>query len=214
VQRASQPNPERFFHYQLFLRDQVDGFFTEDFKANIDREFTLRIPQHHYSRVIAAAPLNRLLYMDLKMCIADNDLFKVNRMAEAVGVKVRYPYLDRELAEITGKVPAKLKLNGMKKRYVFKRAFEKLLPQEILKKRKHGFGLPVARWLRNHPGFRELARSLLLDSRPLQRGYFKRPALEDLLQKHDAEVSDFYAAFIWNLMMLELWHRSYSDGNA
>jgi len=211
IERASEPNPKRFFHYQLFLREHANDFFTESFRANLDSDFALRMPREHYRKVIAAAPLNRLLYMDLKMCIADNDLFKVNRMAEALGVKVCYPYLDRGLAEITGKLPVGLKLKGFQKRYIFKRAFAKLLPEEILRKKKHGFGLPIAHWLRTHAGFRETAHSLLLDTSAMQRGYFNRSALEKLLRQHDEEKSDFYGTFIWNIMMLELWHRNHKD---
>jgi asparagine synthase (glutamine-hydrolysing) len=211
IERAGEPNPERVFFYQLFLDQHCDEFFSKDFAASIDRGFALQMPRLHYQKAISAAPLNRLLYIDLKMCIADNDLFKVNRMAEALGVTVCYPYLDKNLAEITGKIPAALKLKGFQKRFIFKKAFENLLPQEILKKPKHGFGLPVARWLRSHAGFRELARSLLLDACALQRGYFRRGALEELLRKHDAEESDFYGTFVWNAMMLELWHRNYRD---
>jgi asparagine synthase (glutamine-hydrolysing) len=211
IERASEPNPKRFFHYQLFLTQQANDCFTDNFRTNLDRDFSLVIPQQHYGKVIAAAPLNRLLYMDLKMCIADNDLFKVNRMAEALGVKVCYPYLDRGLAEITGKIPVGLKLKGFQKRYIFKRAFARLLPDEILRKKKHGFGLPIAHWLRTHAGFREMARSLLLDPSVLRRGFFSRHALERLLRQHDEEKSDFYGTFIWNLMMLELWHRNHKD---
>ena len=211
IERAGEPNPKRFFHYQLFLGEHDDECFTDDFTRSIDPNFLLQMPRFHYQKAIGAAPLNRLLYMDLKMCIADNDLFKVNRMAEALGVRVSYPYLDRALAELTGRIPAGFKLKGFQKRYIFKKAFENLLPQEILRKKKHGFGLPVARWLRSHAGFRGLARSLLLDNSALQRGYFRRNALEDLLHKHDAEKSDFYGTFIWNLMMLELWHRDHTD---
>jgi asparagine synthase (glutamine-hydrolysing) len=213
IERAAEPIPSRFFHYQLYLTEHADDFFTDDFKSNIDRKFSLQMPQLHYQNAIAAAPLNRLLYMDLKMCIADNDLFKVNRMAEALGVTVCYPYLDRELAELTGRIPAGFKLKGFQKRYIFKKAFENLLPQEILRKKKHGFGLPVARWLRSHAGFRDLAHSLLLDNSTLQRDYFRRNALEDLLHRHDAEKSDFYGTFIWNAMMLELWHRNFQSGS-
>jgi asparagine synthase (glutamine-hydrolysing) len=211
IERASEPNPTRFFHYQLFLHEHADDFFTDDFRTNLDQDFPLVIPQQHYRKVIAAAPLNRLLYMDLKMCIADNDLFKVNRMAEALGVKVCYPYLDRGLAEITGKIPVGLKLKGFQKRYIFKRAFARLLPDEILRKKKHGFGLPIAHWLRTHAGFRETARSLLLDPSVVRRGYCSLNALEKLLRQHDEEKSDFYGTFIWNLMMLELWHRNHKD---
>jgi asparagine synthase (glutamine-hydrolysing) len=211
VERAKEPNPDRFFHYQLFLRQCAGSFFSDEFMNLLNPDFPLELPRRHYAKVRMANPLNRLLYMDLKMCIADNDLFKVNRMAEALSMKVSYPYLDRDLAEITGKIPAKLKLKGLTKRYIFKRAFEKLLPQDILSKKKHGFGLPIARWLRTHAGFRKMARSLLLDASALQRGYFRRSALEDLLRKHDEERSDFYGTFIWNLMMLELWHRNHKD---
>ena len=211
VERAKEPNPDRFFHYQLLLRQHAERFFSDEFMNLLNPDFPLELPRRHYAKVRTANPLNRLLYMDLKMCIADNDLFKVNRMAEALSMKVSYPYLDRDLAEMTGKIPARLKLKGLQKRYIFKRAFEELLPQEILSKKKHGFGLPIARWLRTHPGFRKIARSLLLDASALQRGYFRPNALEELLRKHDDERSDFYGTFIWNLMMLELWYRNHKD---
>jgi asparagine synthase (glutamine-hydrolysing) len=209
IERASEANPKRFFHYQIFLSEHADEFFTQDFMSKLERDFILRIPRDHYQKVSRAAPLNRLLYMDLKMCIADNDLFKVNQMATAAGVNVCYPYLDRNLAELTGKIPAAFKLKGLQKRYIFKKAFDKLLPDEILQKKKHGFGLPIARWLRQHPGFRELTRSLLLDRSSWLRDIFRSDSLEDLLRKHDEEQSDFYGTFIWNAMMLELWQRNH-----
>ena len=110
IERAGEPNPKRFFHYQIFLGEHAEEFFTKDFLSRIEPDFILRIPRAHYQKVAAAAPLNRLLYMDLKMCIADNDLFKVNGMAAASGVNVCYPYLDRYLAELTGRIPAGFKL--------------------------------------------------------------------------------------------------------
>lgn len=207
AERASEPNPDRFYYYQLFLRHHAGEYFTADFLAQIDLDFSLVPPRAHYGRVPQAAPLNRLLYMDLKMCIADNDLFKVNRMAEALDIKVCYPYLDRDLAELTGQIPAVLKLKGTQKRYIFKRAFQALLPQAILKKTKHGFGLPVAGWIRHHRQFKDLTHSLLLDRVAVERGYFKRSALEALIAKHQDEPNDFYGVYIWYFMMLELWHR-------
>jgi asparagine synthase (glutamine-hydrolysing) len=211
IEQASLPNPKRYFRYQVFLSEHADEFLTDEFRANIERDFELRIPEHHYRKVSAAVPLNRLLYMDLKMCIADNDLFKVNQMATASGVNVCYPYLDRDLAELTGKIPAGLKVKGLRKRYAFKKAFQHLLPKEILRKKKHGFGMPTGEWLRRHQGFRDLAQSLLLEPRAVQRGYFKRPALERLLKLHDEESSGYYGTYIWYFMMLELWHRHHVD---
>jgi asparagine synthase (glutamine-hydrolysing) len=211
VCKANQSPIERFFAYQLYFRDHADEYLTGEFRESIDRDFPLEVPRRHYSNSGDVAALNRLLYVDLKLAISDNDLFKVNRMAEANGVQVLYPYLDPRVGMISGKIPASLKIKGWSKRYIFKKAFENFLPQEILKKKKHGFGLPIGEWLRHHLGFRDLARSLLLDRRSLQRGYFKRSAIEQLLKLHDSEASSYFATHIWNLMMLELWHRHHAD---
>jgi asparagine synthase (glutamine-hydrolysing) len=211
VRKANQSPIERFFAYQLYFRDHAEEYLTDEFKETIDSEFPLSVPKHHYSCSGDVAPLNRLLYVDLKLAIADNDLFKVNRMAEANGIQVLYPYLDPHVGIASGKIPVNLKIKGWSKRYIFKKAFEKFLPAEILSKKKHGFGMPTGDWLKKHAGFRDLAWALLLDRRSLQRGYFKRPALEKLLRLHDDESSTYYGTLIWNLMMLELWHRKHFD---
>jgi asparagine synthase (glutamine-hydrolysing) len=195
----------------MYFRDRADEYFSDDFIGSIERDFPLEVPRQHYERAGDIAALNRLLYIDLKLAVSDNDLFKVNRMAESQGLQVRYPFLDPHVAEVAGKIPANLKVKGWSKRYIFKKAFGNLLPEEILQKKKHGFGLPTGDWLRHHAGFRELARSLLLESRSVQRGYFLKPALEQLLKLHDEEKSSYYGSQIWTFMMLELWHRHHVD---
>jgi asparagine synthase (glutamine-hydrolysing) len=211
VRKANESPIERFFAYQLYIRDHADEYLTDEFRETLDLDFPLNVPKRHYSAAGDIAPLNRLLYVDLKLAISDNDLFKVNRMAEANGIQVLYPYLDPHVGTVSGKIPSALKVKGWSKRYIFKKAFENFLPEEILKKKKHGFGLPTGEWIRHHGGFRDLARSLLLEPRAVQRGYFKRSAIEQLLKLHDSEASSYFATHIWNLMMLELWHRYHAD---
>jgi asparagine synthase (glutamine-hydrolysing) len=211
IRKANQPAVDRFFAYQLYYRDHAAEFLTDDFRASLEDEFPIEVARRHYRQAGEISPLNRLLYVDLKLAVSDNDLFKVNRMAERHGIQVRYPYLDSHVGIASGRIPAGLKVKGWSKRYIFKQAFAKFLPEEILSKKKHGFGLPTGDWLRNHPGFRELARSLLLDSRSIQRGYFQRSALEGLLKTHDEERGGYFGSHIWNFMMLELWHRTHAD---
>ena len=211
VHKANQAPIDRFFSYHLYFRDHAEELLSNDFIDSIDLDFALEIPRRLYARVGDTAPLNRLLYVDLKLAVADNDLFKVNRMAEAHGIEVRYPFLDPHVGLVSGRIPACLKVKGRSKRYIFKKAFENFLPREILHKKKHGFGMPIGEWLRHDPGFRDLARSALLESRSLQRGYFKRKALERLLKLHDEESSSYYGSYIWYLVMLELWHRDHPD---
>ena len=148
VRKAELSPAERFFEYQLYYRDHAREFFTDDFYRMLDHDFPVSLPQKQFERAGEAHWLNRLLYVDLKLAISDNDLFKVNRTAEACGIEIRYPYLDKEVAAASGRIPAALKLKGWEKRYIFKKAFSGLLPTEILKKKKHGFGLPTGEWLR------------------------------------------------------------------
>jgi len=149
--------------------------------------------------------------VDLKITLADNDLFKVTRTAEAAGVGVRFPFLHHPLVEFMATIPAHYKVRGTEKRHIFKRAFRDLLPEATLAKVKHGFGLPTSDWLKQHPGFRELGRDTLLSRRSLERGYFAPGAVEELFRLHEADRTPFYGDRLWILLMLELWHQRHGD---
>src|SRR5437879_12195712 len=123
--------------------------FENEFLREIGSKNWLSIPEEHFHRARATSELNRLLYLDVKMTLADNDLRKVSGTAELAGVNVRYPLLDQELAELSGEIPAELKLKGFEKRYIFKQAMKDLLPPKVLYTKKHGFGVPLAQWLRS-----------------------------------------------------------------
>ena len=109
-------------------------------------------------------------------------------------------------------MPARLKVKGLEKRYLFKRAFRNLLPGEIIRKKKHGFGIPVATWMKSDPRMRELSRDVLLSTRSYQRGYFRRQFIEDLFEKHERDDSStYYGDTLWTFLALELWHRQAVD---
>ena len=212
IRRASLPNPRRFYSYEFFFALEAARFFTPDFLAAIDVDAPYRVTQTSFDRVQATSELNRLLYLDLKLAIGDNDLLKVTRTAELAGVQVRFPMLDLDLVEYTGTLPARLKVRGLEMRHLFKRAFRQLLPRETLAKRKHGFGVPTSAWLREHRDFRQLARETLLSSRARARGYFRADAIEELLDWHQSDVTSYYGDLLWRILMLELWHLRHLDG--
>jgi asparagine synthase (glutamine-hydrolysing) len=116
--------------------------------------------------------------------------------------------LDRGLVELSGKIPAGLKVRRFRERYAFKEAFKQFLPAEVLNKKKHGFGVPVSRWLRSSP-LRELARDTLLSRASLQRGYLKPAFIEQAFGLHREDRTNFYGDNLWVFMMLELWHQSH-----
>jgi asparagine synthase (glutamine-hydrolysing) len=110
-------------------------------------------------------------------------------------------------------LPVRFKLRGLEKRPLFKWVFRDLLPPAVLAKPKHGFGVPTSAWLRDDPGFRELAQDTLLSPRA-RRGYFQSGALERLFEWHAADSTPYYGEQLWRALMLELWHRRHVDGMA
>jgi asparagine synthase (glutamine-hydrolysing) len=208
VRRANLPQPRRFFSYNLMHTIDVRTMFTDAFLDAVCTEAPLALAAEHYGRVETTSMLHRLLYLDLKIAITDNDLRKVTGMCELAGVRARYPMLDRDLVEYSGRIPAGLKVRRFRERYAFKEGFKGFLPAETLAKKKHGFGVPVSRWLRSAP-LRELAEDTLLGSTALQRGYLNGRFIEQLFAWHREDRTNFYGDSLWVLMMLELWHQSH-----
>jgi len=212
IRRASIPYPQRLSSYGLFNVIPPADLLSGDLVNAIGREYDPYSPVAlHYFHAPAKAELDRQLYIDLKMTIVDNDLFKVTRMTQAAGVAVRYPFLDHHVAELAEAVPADMKMRGRQLRSFFKEAYADLLPEATIRKTKHGFGLPIPVWLRTDKRLNEMMLDLVLSPRSLQRGYFQKRALEILVERHRHDESSFYGAILWNVMMLELWHRRFVD---
>jgi asparagine synthase (glutamine-hydrolysing) len=208
VRRANLPQPLRFYSYNLMHVVDVRSVFTDAFLEAVSTEAPLALAADHYRRAETTSMLHRLLYLDLKIAITDNDLRKVTRMCELAGVRVRYPMLDRDLVAHSGRIPAGLKVRRFRERYAFKKGFEGFLPRETLTKKKHGFGVPVSRWLRTAP-LRELAEDTLLGSTAARRGYLNARFIEQLFAWHRDDHTNFYGDTVWLLLMLELWHQAH-----
>jgi asparagine synthase (glutamine-hydrolysing) len=211
IRRSNVLNPERFFSYNFLSSHQAADVFQDGFLQAIAGRSLLEIPSRHYAAAEAGDELDRLLYVDVKITLGDSDLPKVTHMAELAGVQTRFPYLDRSVAEFSGNVPAGLKLKGLEKRYLFKQAFGQLLPVEIIKKKKHGFGIPVSRWLKTYAPLRELARDVLLSNRSIERGYFRRSFIERMFEMFEGDNTTYYGDTVWCFLALELWHREVID---
>jgi asparagine synthase (glutamine-hydrolysing) len=212
IRRANIGYVERGAEYAPLRNFGADKVLGPGMPYRNGHEDLLAIPRAYHRNAPAKSELNRQLYVDIKITLSDNDLPKVVRTSEFAGINVRFPYLDVPLAEFSGRLPAKMKLRGFEKRYLFKRAVSKLLPQEILTKKKHGFGLPIGVWIQGHPKLRSWAEQILYDPRTYQRGYFQRQFIEQLFKLMDENASSpFYGDVMWIFLMLELWHRHHVE---
>jgi len=215
IERARIPYPERLSSYGFFKIIPMTELLEDSLLEVVGRGYDPSAPiSFYYFQAPARSELDRQLYIDLKLAISDNDLFKVVRMTEAAGVTVRFPFLDHQLAEFAATIPAHIKMQGRQLRSFFKKAYADLLPLEIRTKKKHGFGLPIPFWLRADRRLNEMMHDLILSPQSIQRGYFQKKALEGLVKSHQTDETCFYGTALWNLMILELWHRTYLDTNA
>ena len=203
VRQAMIPLPDRLESYNFLLRESHSAMFMPEFLRAVDVEHPARLAREVYQRTEGGSFIDRMMHLDLKLTLADNDLRKVNRMCELAGVAVRYPMLDEALVDFSGEVPAGLKVRGLKLRYFFKHALRNFLPPETIKKTKQGFGLPFGIWLQEDAGLRDLATASLHSFRA--RGYLRPECIDALLQKHEHEHASYYGVMIWVVVMLEQW---------
>jgi asparagine synthase (glutamine-hydrolysing) len=208
VRQANTPLPDRLEEYNFVNRMTPRAIFTAELLEAVRPEEPLELLRRSFADAPTRSDLNRLLYLDLKFTLADNDLRKVSGACEMAGIEALYPFLDRDLVDFANRVPANLKLKGTKLRYFFKRASRGFLPDEILAKRKHGFGVPVGRWMRDYPSLRDLAYDSL---RSLERrGYLRSSFVSELVRLHQGEHPDYYGVMVYALTMLELWHQKHA----
>jgi asparagine synthase (glutamine-hydrolysing) len=203
VEQANVPLPDRLHDYNYLHRLKLGEVFDPDFLAAVNPEAPLEAQRDSYHRPKDATALNRMLYLDWKTTLHDNDLVKVNKMCDLAGIDVAYPMLDDGVVELSCAVPSRLKLKPGKLRWFYKEAMRDFLPKEVLNKSKHGFGLPFGIWLKEHGPLRELAYDNVLALR--KRPYFLPGFLDEAISLHRSGHAAYYGELIWVLMMLELW---------
>ncbi len=211
IRQALMPLPDRLETYNFLHRSPLQTVFEDEFLRKIDPERPLSLLREVFSRADSEDAVNRMMHLDLKFTLADNDLRKVCRMCEVAGVAVRFPLLAEELVEFSGEVPARLKVKGTRLRYFFKRALRDLLPKEILTKSKHGFGVPFGLWLTTHAPLAEQVQGAL--KRLAQRGIVRPAYISELLYQHANVHPTYYGKMIWVLTQLELWLEHHADGS-
>lgn len=210
IEQARMPMPARMESYNFLQRADPRGMFNPDFFAQCDTQHPLALLRDTWTRAPSQSLLNRMLFLDWKITLADNDLRKVNRMCALSGVEVRYPMLDDELLEFSARVPPNLKLKGLKLRYFFKKSLENFLPHEIINKSKHGFGLPFGEWLKTSPELQDVVYTNLRGFRT--RGLLQEQFIDNLITAHRDGHAAYYGTLIWVVAMLEQWFVQHKVG--
>jgi len=191
--------------------------FHPTFKAQLCRpEFishaggsdSIDLLEHLFAESDAPDLVDAALDVDVNSYLPDDLLVKVDIASMAHSLEARSPMLDHEFMEFCASLPSRMKLRGRVTKHVLKRAVADLLPPEILNRPKMGFGVPLDHWFRDE--LADMTRETLLSARALERGYFRHEVVEQLLDEHIHGVRSWHFQ-LWNLLMLELWHRMFID---
>ena len=199
---ARSPEAAYFSFVRLFDDAQIAALLGGASGADPDAHFLMCVPQD--GRDLTA----RLLDANLTTYLPDDLLIKADRASMAASLETRAPFLDHVLVEMAAAIPSNLKLRGATTKAVLKEVARGILPDAIIDRPKHGFGVPVGRWFRTE--LAPYAREILLDPATQARGLFRPGAVEALLDEHERGRRN-HGQRIWLLLTLEWWHRLFID---
>jgi asparagine synthase (glutamine-hydrolysing) len=200
---------ERYLGYGTYFTDGAkQQLYTDVLREATQGLDAYREHRRYFERVKRAAPLNRLLYVDLKTFLPCLNLETTDKTSMAATLEVRVPLLNHELVELCARMPTHLKLRGLKRKYILKRAAEKLLPSDVVWRKKAGFGAPIRSWLRGP--LLPLVEDLLSEETVRRRGLFRPQEVQRVIAANLSGRED-YNLQVFQLMTLELFNRIFID---
>jgi asparagine synthase (glutamine-hydrolysing) len=158
----------------------------------------------------ASNPLDRALAADVAHYLPDDLLTKTDIATMAVSLEARAPLLDHRLMEWAARLPTSFKQRGFGRKKLLLEAVGKRIPVHHFDRPKMGFAAPIGSWLRDE--LREMMTDLLLSARTAELGYIDQAYLTGIVEDHLAMRGD-RSPILWTMLMLELWHRDFIDGD-
>ena len=171
--------------------------------AQLEERETYRTAIEHLQASGAQELINQVLYCDMKLYLEGDILVKVDRASMANSLEVRVPLVNNTLVEYVTAIPHGLKLHRMTRKYIMRKSLRGLLPDNILRRSKKGFNIPVAKWLLGP--LRPLAEEMFSEERLKREGFFQPAYVRGLLNEHLAGRRDNRKP-LWTLLVFQLWH--------
>ncbi len=208
--RGLDPDPfARHFKWAIHFEDEIRApLLREEVREAIDFNRPTRLRKELYDSMPRWDELNRMLWVDIRHNLAADMLRKVDRMSMLHSLEVRVPFLDHTLVEYGFSLPSHLKLRGKTTKWILKKAFADRLPGAIVRRRKHGFDVPVGEWFKGE--LREVIEDVASVNAVTRRGLFNPRRVQEIIKDHQDGKRD-YNNHLWILLSLELWQRRYLD---
>ena len=199
----------RYLGYGTYFTDAAkQRLYNYDLRTATNGLDAYAAHRRYFERARKWAPLNQLLYVDLKTFLPCLNLVTTDKTSMAANLEVRVPFLNSEMIDFAAHMPPSLKLHGFKRKYILKRALERVLPRDVIWRKKAGFGAPVRSWLRG--ALRPLVDDLLSEDTVKSRGLFDPQEVRRIISANISGRED-YNLQVFQLLTLELWHRKFID---
>ncbi len=209
VKAAALPKTTRYLNWVSGGAESIKkDLYTDSFKHETAAFESERIVKTWFDRANGIGVLDASLMTDQQTYLPNDLLVKVDIASMAVSLEARSPFLDHNLIEFAAKLPENIKVRGLDTKTLLKKIAAKLVPPEVVYRRKMGFGVPVGYWLRNE--MKDFLYEVLLSEKSLNRGIFKPAAIKDLIERHVSGKEDLTFP-VWTLLMLELWFQMFID---
>lgn len=209
LKAASLPRKERYFRWMTtFTGEAKDELYTKDFAAATAGAHAEDLLDGWFSKANGSGLLDATLLTDQMTYLPNDLLVKVDIASMAVSLEARSPFLDHKLIEFAASLPENLKMRRFETKYLLKKVAARLVPKEVVYRRKMGFGVPIGSWFRNE--MKEFVREVLLSERSLSRGIVRPEVVLRYVNEHLNAERD-HSFQIWTLLMLELWFQRFID---
>jgi len=206
---AKLPRTERYFRWMsTFNGDAKRGLYTADFAASVSSRKASDLLAGWFAKANGTGTLDATLLTDQMTYLPNDLLVKVDIASMANSLEARSPFLDHNLIEFAATLPESMKMRGVETKSLLKKVAARLVPKEVIYRRKMGFGVPVGRWFRGE--MKDFVRGVLLSEKSLKRGIIKPEIIERYVSEHTSGERD-HAFQLWTLLMLELWFQRFID---
>lgn len=206
---AGQDFENRYLGFGTYFSDErKTRLYSENLRDSTKNFDAYAQHKRFFEKCRAASPLNRLLYVDFKTFMPALNLDTTDKTSMAANLEVRVPFLNHELVSLSEKIPAALKIKGLKRKYILKKAAESLLPKEIIWRKKAGFGAPIRSWLR--ASLKPMIDDLLSEETIKRRGLFDAKEVRQILELNQSGKEDFNLQ-VFQLLNFEIWMREFID---
>lgn len=193
---------EGYFNSMTWFGEDKKRILSEEVQTTLQKYSSFGLFDHYGTLCDTEDPLARVQYTDIKTYLVDDILTKVDRASMANSLEVRVPLLDHEFMELVASIPSGLKLRRRDGKYILKKSLEPYLPGEILYRKKMGFSIPLATWLRND--LKELFEDTVLAENSKSDSYIDILYVRDMWKQHQSGLSD-HAAELWAILVFSKW---------